>query len=114
MSCFIIPGTQKQVINYCDIVIIAADGRGCDFYVITNVLKKEYKRIASSHNLGYYKKQLGESSLFNAHKKYIVNMEQVAGYDSKYILEMKIYIGIAVKVAKRKTGEFKNKLRNSR
>ncbi len=113
MITFIIPGKQKQIINENEVLCIVADRRGCDFYVITNLLKKEYVRITSSHNLGYYKKQLGNSKLFEVHKKYIVNLEQVKSFDHKYCLELKIYIGIIVKVAKRKVAAFKKKLRSA-
>ena len=114
MCTFQIPGTKKLLINENDVIGIVADGRGCDFYVITNVQKKEWVRIDSSHNIGHYKKLLVNSPLFDAHKKYIVNIEQVAAYDGNYILEMKIYIPKVLKVAKRKRKLFKERLNNSR
>lgn len=114
MVAFIIPGTKNELVNEDNLIIIAADGRGCYFYVITNALKKEWKKIYSSYNLGYYKKQLNNSNLMDVHRKFLVNMEQVKGFDHKYILELKIYIDKEVQVAKRKTSSFRKKLNNLR
>lgn len=114
MVTFIIPGTKNELVNEDNLIVVAAEGRGCYFYVITNALKKEWKKIYSSYNLGHYKKQVGESNLFDAHRKYLVNMKQVIGFDHKYILELKIYIDKEVQVAKRKTTAFRKKLNNLR
>lgn len=113
MCTFQLPGTRKELVNEHDIIVMVADGRGCDLYVVTNAQKKEWVRKTSSHNLGHYKKLLAGTRLLAVHRKYIVNIDLIAAYDIGYRLELKIDIGRELKVSKRNIKAFKAML-NSR
>lgn|GEM_PF-6431762 len=114
MKTFQIPGTKKQLINDNETICIIADGRGCDFYKIINAEKKEWVRITSSHNIGHYKKMLKGTNLFDAHRKYVINLDMVTAYDGSYLLEMKIYIGKVLRVSRDKRKKFREILGKSR
>jgi len=110
MKTFQIPGHKKEVVNSNEVLYIIAAGRTCYLIVITDLLKKQWRKICSTHNLGHYKTLLEDTTLFNAHHRYIINLELVESFTGNYEVTMKIPTGEKLQVATRRFKNFKKEL----
>lgn len=74
----------------------------------TRIFLTNQKMIISSHNLGVFKKLLGEDDFFSPHKSHIINLNYIQTYQKEGVINLKD--GSCVPIARRKKQEFMSKI----
>ncbi|MEI7897508.1 MAG: LytTR family DNA-binding domain-containing protein [bacterium] len=76
----------------------------------TRVITSEKTDIISSYNLGEFRKSLEPYGFFSPHKSYLINLHLIRNYHREGNILM--VNGVSVPVAKRKKGEFLNRIKH--
>lgn len=77
-SIFIRNGGKYEKVNLTEILYIKANGSYSDIATLN-------KNFSSSNNLNYISNKLKHSSFARIHRSYIVNLENITGFDSDFV-----------------------------